>query len=100
MRLSADGDSVFRIGLGLGRPRGDYLKEKKAVYLCGVIDGQYGFYRSFDDCNTYERINTDRQMFEDINSIDGDKRVFGRFFIATGSRGVIYGEACVEGENI
>ena len=100
MRLSADGDSVFRIGLGLGRPRGDYLKEKKAVYLCGVIDGQYGFYRSFDDCNTYERINTDRQMFGDINSIDGDKRVFGRFFIATGSRGVIYGEACVEGENI
>ena len=100
MRLSADGDSVFRIGLGLGRPRGDYLKEKKAVYLCGVIDGQYGFYRSFDDCNTYERINTDRQMFGDINSIDGDKRVFGRFFIATGSRGVIYGEACGEGENI
>lgn len=39
-------------------------------------------------------------MFGDINSIDGDKRVFGRFFIATGSRGVIYGEACVEGENI
>ena len=91
-KLSKPGDIVFRMGLGLGNRDGDYLKDRKALYICGVIDGVYGFFRSFDDGETYEKINNDRQMFGDINSIDGDKRVFGRFFIATGSRGVIYGE--------
>ncbi len=40
----------------------------------------------------YERLNQDNQMYGEINSIDGDKRKFGRFFLATGSRGVLYGE--------
>jgi hypothetical protein len=31
-------------------------------------------------------------MFGEINSIDGDKRVFGRFYIGTGTRGLLYGE--------
>ncbi len=35
-------------------------------------------------------------MYGEINSIDGDKRVFGRFFLATGSRGVLYGEPQTE----
>ena len=91
-KLSKPGDTVFRMGLGLGSRDGDYLKDKKALYICGVIDGVYGFFRSFDDGETYENIIDDNQMFGDIYSIDGDKRVFGRFFIATGSRGVIYGE--------
>ena len=95
VRLSKPHDKVYRVGLGLGRAGGDYIKDGKAIYICGVIDGIYGFFRSFDDGLTYERINNDRQMFGDINSIDGDKRFFGRFYIATGSRGVIYGEeAC------
>lgn len=91
-RLSAEGDSCLRLGLGLGRPGGDYMSEPKAIYLCGSIDGEYGFYRTLDQGRTYERLNTERQMYGEINSMDGDKRVFGRFFLATGSRGVIYGE--------
>ncbi|MBD5528256.1 MAG: endoglucanase [Lachnospiraceae bacterium] len=93
-RLSAEGDSCLRLGLGLGRPGGDYVSEPKAIYLCGCIDGEYGFYRTLDEGRTYERLNTEKQMYGEINSIDGDKRVFGRFFLATGSRGVIYGEPC------
>ena len=45
-----------------------------------------------DDCRTITRINTNKQMFGRIHSIDGDKRVFGRFFLATGSSGLLYGE--------
>ena len=70
----------------------DYLTHEKVLYLCGVIGNQYGFYRSLDDGISYERINTKDEMFGDINSIEGDKRVFGRYFIATGSRGILYGE--------
>ena len=91
-KLSAPGDSCMRLGLGVGRPGGDYLTEKKALYLCGIIDGEYGFYRTLDEGRTYERLNRDDQMYGEINSMDGDKNEFGRFFLATGSRGVIYGQ--------
>ena len=91
-KLSAHGDSCLRLGLGLGRSGGDYLKDRKAIYLCGVIGGEYGFYRTLDEGKTYARLNTENQMYGEIMSIDGDKRKFGRFFLATGSRGVLYGE--------
>ncbi len=91
-KLSVDEDKCYRLGLGLGRDGGNYIGEPKEIYLCGVIDGEYGFYRTFDEGKTYERLNTGNQMYGIINSIDGDKRKFGRFFLATGSRGVLYGE--------
>lgn len=90
-RLSKTGDTVFHMGLGKFSPESDYYKDNKAIYFNGFIDGVYGFYRTFDDGKSYERINTDRQMYGEINSIDGDCRVFGRFYLATGSNGVKYG---------
>lgn len=60
-------------------PNGDYYKDDKAIYCNAVMDGVYVFYRTLDEGKSFERINTDRQMFGDINSIDGDCRVFGRF---------------------
>lgn len=92
VRITKEGESVFRAGLGLLREGGSYLAEDKALYICGVIDGIYGFYRSFDDGRSWEKINDEYQKFGDINSIDGDSRSFGRYFIATGSFGVKYGE--------
>lgn len=92
LKLSAPGDIFYRMGLGVGRPGGDYAAENKAVYTAAVIDGVYGFYRSVDDGKTYVRLNTDSQMYGEINSMDGDSRVYGRFYLGTGSRGVLYGE--------
>ena len=92
VKLSRDGDTCLRLGLGVGRPGGDYVAENKAIYLCGSIGGEYGFYRTLDEGKTYARLNTENQMYGEIMSIDGDKRKFGRFFLATGSRGVLYGE--------
>ena len=91
-RLTKTGDRVFCVGLGLRRVGGDYITEKKALYFNGVLDGEYGFYRSFDECETCQRINTHRQMYGRVHSIDGDKRRFGRFYIATGSSGLLYGD--------
>ena len=56
------------------------------------MEGQYGFYRTLDEGKTFERLNTERQMYGEINSIDGDCRVFGRFYLATGSNGVKWGD--------
>ncbi len=92
-KLSADGDICLRMGLGVGRKGGSYIGEPKAIYMCGVIDGEYGFYRTLDEGQTYVRVNESNQMYGEINSMDGDKKEFGRFFIATGSRGVLVGEA-------
>ena len=91
-RLTAPGDSAFCVGLGLGRPGGDYATEPKLLYFSGCIGGVYGFYRTLDEGGTIQRINNERQMFGRIHSIDGDKRVFGRFYLATGSSGLLRGD--------
>lgn len=91
-RLTKEGDEVYRVGLGLGAPDGDYYRDEKALYCSARLDGVYGFYRSLDDGKSFARINGDKQMYGEINSIDGDCRVFGRFYLATGSRGLLYGE--------
>ena len=60
--------------------------------MAAVIEGEYGFYRTTDDGQTFVRINDANQMFGQPNSIDGDSRVYGRFYVATGSLGLVYGE--------
>ena len=92
LRLTDEKDEVYRVGLGLLSPDAEYLKSDKALYICGIIDGCYGFFRSFDDGASWEKINNEMQQVGDINSIDGDSRQFGRFYIATGSFGVKYGD--------
>lgn len=91
-RLSGEGEAVFRVGLGLLSPQSSYLDDDKALYICGEINGIYGFFRSFDDGGSWEKINQDTQQFGEINSIDGDCSVFGRYYIATGSFGLKCGE--------
>lgn len=90
--LSRQGEVIYRLGLGVIREGSDYLKEDKALYICGIIEGEYGFYQSLDEGQHWIKVNNEQQMFGDINSIEGDSRCFGRFYIATGSRGVLYGE--------
>ena len=75
-RLTREGDAVFRFGMGLLREGGSYLTEDKSFYICGIIDGRYGFYRSLDQGRSWQRLNTDRQMFGDINSIDAALAAF------------------------
>lgn len=83
--------TVYKMGLGLIAEGADYLSTPKAIYAAATIDEEYGFFRSLDECKTWDKINTSKQMFGDINCIVGDSRTFGRFYIATGSRGLIYG---------
>lgn len=91
-KLSKNEDAVYRLGLGVIAPGADYCKDDKALYVAARIDGEYGFYRSIDDGQCYVKLNTEKQLFGDINSIEGDSQIYGRFYIGTGSRGVLYGE--------
>ena len=87
-RVSADGDKIYRQGMGKAAPD----SKCQTLYVNGIIDGEYGFFRSLDQGNTWQRINNEKQMYGDIRSITGDPRDFGRFYIATGSRGVLWGQ--------
>jgi hypothetical protein len=49
-------------------------------------------FRSLDEGVTWRRINDDNNQFGDIRSITGDPRVFGRIYVATGTRGLVYGD--------
>lgn len=90
VKLSAPNDRILRVGLGI--KGGEYLGADKMLYVNGWIDGVYGFYRSDNDGADWTRINNDKQMFGQINAIEGDSRQEGRFYLATGSRGLVCGE--------
>lgn len=96
IKLSTDDMTIYSLGLGINKDT-DYLTANKAIYLAGIVDGEYGFYRSCDDCQTFTRINNDNQMFGQIGTICGDSRNFGVFYIATGTRGLVCGMPAREG---
>lgn len=87
-RVSQKDDITKRVGLGKP-PEGSRIK---VVFTSGIIQGVYGFYRSIDGGYSWSRINTDETQFGDIRSISGDPRVFGRIYVATGTRGLVYGD--------
>lgn len=66
--------------------------EHASVYIHGKVNGTLGFYRSDDLGETWMKINDDAHQFGWINDIEGDPKVFGRLYIATGGRGIVYAE--------
>lgn len=87
-RVTRPGQITKRIGLGKAKEGSRY----KTLFTSGTIDGVYGFYRSHDLGENWIRINDDHTQFGDIRSISGDPRIFGRVYVATGTRGVVYGD--------
>lgn len=67
-------------------------KTYPAVYIVGKVGSVYGFFRSDDSLKTWTRINDDQHQFGTIHQIVGDPRVFGRLYVGTEGRGVVYGD--------
>jgi photosystem II stability/assembly factor-like uncharacterized protein len=69
-------------------------KSYPAVYLLGSIRGKPGRYRSDDAGKSWVRIDDDAHQFATANvpMIIGDPRVYGRVYVTTSGRGVLYGE--------
>jgi photosystem II stability/assembly factor-like uncharacterized protein len=88
VKVSKQNDYIKGIGIG----KSDEGSKLKSLYTSGTINGQYGFYRSDDGGNHWIRINDDKHQYGDIRSISGDLRVFGRIYLATGTRGLVYGD--------
>jgi photosystem II stability/assembly factor-like uncharacterized protein len=76
------------LGFGKAAPGQNY----PALYLTGRANGIAGIFCSDDAGSTWERINDDRHQFGALNHVTGDPRIYGRVYLATGGRGIIYGD--------
>ena len=79
---------AYSIGFGKAAPGTDY----PTLFIVGKVNNIYGFYRSIDKGVTWSKLNDYMHQFGWVNQIAGDELVFGRFYIGTGGRGIVYGE--------
>ncbi|MCC9137609.1 xyloglucanase [Pontibacter silvestris] len=68
-------------------------KAYPAVYIAGKVNNEPGFFRSDDAGATWTRINDEQHQFGGVNDITGDPRVYGRLYVATAGRGIVYGDS-------
>ncbi|WP_231568165.1 WD40/YVTN/BNR-like repeat-containing protein [Novosphingobium malaysiense] len=80
---------------GLGKPAPGH--DDPALYALGTVDGLRAIWRSVDGGNDWVRINDEAHQWGlRIRVISGDPRRFGRVYIGTDGRGIVYGDP-VEG---
>jgi xyloglucan-specific exo-beta-1,4-glucanase len=76
-------------GLGKAAPGSAW----PAVYAIGERAGKYAVWRSVDGGSGWQRINDDQHQWGmRFRVISGDPRRFGRVYIGTDGRGIIYGD--------
>jgi hypothetical protein len=81
-------EQAHSVGFGMPAPGAHY----PAVYLNGKVGGVDGLFRSTDKGVSFTRINDDQHQFAGGGAIIGDPRVFGRVYLGTGGRGILYGQ--------
>jgi hypothetical protein len=62
------------------------------VYLNATIGDVSGIFRSDDGGASFARINDDQHQFASAGVITGDPRRFGRVYLATHGRGILYAD--------
>ena len=78
------------IGFGKAAEGYNYM----ALYTTAKINGVRGIFRSDDGGASWVRINDDNHQYAKINMcITGDPRIYGRVYVGTNGRGIIYGDS-------
>ncbi|WP_329623296.1 cellulose binding domain-containing protein [Streptomyces sp. NBC_01255] len=101
---STDGGATFArvsgveqadtIGFGKAAPGATY----PALYTSAKIGGVRGIFRSTDAGASWVRINDDAHQWGWTGgAITGDPRVYGRVYVSTNGRGIIYGDTTETG---
>jgi hypothetical protein len=81
--------SATSVGLGKAAPGQSY----PALYVMGTVDGVAGVFRSDNAGTSWVRINDDQHQYGNAgDAIAGDPRVYGRVYLGTNGRGVLYAD--------
>lgn len=81
-------EEIQAFGFGKAAPNHSY----PALYLAGTVNGQAGVFRSTDEGRNWVRINDDEHQWGLILQITGDPRIYGRVYVGTHGRGILYGD--------
>ena len=86
----ANVEEADNIGFGKAATGQTYM----ALYAVAQIAGVRGIFRSIDAGQTWVRINDDQHQWGRAGdtAITGDPRIFGRVYIGTNGRGILYGD--------
>ncbi len=88
-KITSDTDFVKTVGFGRG-------KNRPALYVSGRLFGEWGFWRSFDEGLSFQKLNSPRLTYGNITSIDGDMSDENRFYFATGGFGAYFGQLTMD----
>jgi hypothetical protein len=81
--------AIELFGLGAAAPG----RKNPAVYVVARKGELRGVYRSIDGGKSWRRVNDDRHQWGlRFRAISGDPRRFGRVYVATDGRGIVYGD--------
>jgi hypothetical protein len=81
--------SAHSVGFGLPAPRHQY----PAIYLIGTLRAnEQAIFRSIDQGASWTRINDDEHQYGTQSVVVGDPRIYGRVYVGTNGRGVLYGD--------
>ncbi|MEV6498054.1 cellulose binding domain-containing protein [Streptomyces prunicolor] len=91
----ANVDQADTIGFGKAATGASY----QTLYASAKIGGVRGIFRSTDKGVTWTRINDDAHQWGWTGAaITGDPRVYGRVYVSTNGRGVVYGDSSDAGD--
>jgi hypothetical protein len=81
--------SAYAVTLGAPRPNAAQL----TLYVGGQVAGVAGVFRSTDNGASWIRIDDAAHEYGYINALQADERVFGRVYLGTGGRGIVYADS-------
>jgi len=79
------------VGIGKAAPEATY----ETIYIWGTANGVLGLHRSSDEGATWLRVNDEEHEYggpANGQFVVGDMNVFGRVYMSTAGRGIVYGD--------